>query len=201
MIAKDEPLLKYSNQYFLVLKPTVQVVEKINEVRLAIYEVYKTENFPLSFPYVRLITFSGLKENEIHVISALKLIAQRLSPLQLVLKDFRSIPTHTIYINVALKVCLKEMVTQIKKEGKLNPLAIVPPHYLDDFYIPMAIKLKPWQYEKLSLEYSHSSFSASCLINEIQLLKREEAAGKIKSISKFHLQGFVKTVAKQGNLF
>ena len=201
MISQNEPLLKYSNQYLLVLKPTEQVVEKINEVRSAIHEDYKTETFPLSFPHLRLITFNGLKENEIHIVSALKRIALRLSPLQLILKDFGSFPTHTIYINVASKVCLKDSVALIKKEGKINPLALEPPHYLDDFYIPIAIKLKPWQFEKLSLEYSRSNFSASCIINEIQLLKREEGAGKFKSIENFSLKNFEKPVAKQGHLF
>ena len=201
MISQNEPLLKYSNQYLLVLKPTEQVVEKINEVRFAIHEDYKTEIFPLSFPYLRLITFSGLKENETHIVNALENIARRLLPLQLILKDFGSFPTHTIYINVSSKVCLKEIVTRIKKEGKLNPLAIEPPHYLDDFYIPIAIKLKLWQFEKLSLEYSRSNFSASCIINEIQLLKRDEGIGKFKSIANFPIKDLLKTVAQQGQLF
>lgn len=201
MILHNEHLLQYSNQYYLVLKPTEQVVEKINEVRLAVHDNYKTEIFPLSFPYLRLITFNGLKENEILIISALKKITGHLSTLRMILKNFGTFPTHTIYINAASRLCLKEIISRIKKEGNLNPLAIEPPHYLDDFYIPIAIKLKPWQFEKLSLEHSQSNFSASCIIKEIHLLKREQAVGKIKSIAIFPLQDFVKTGPQQGNLF
>ncbi len=198
---QNEILLKYSIQYFLVLKPTEHVVEKINEVRYAIYENYKMENFPLSFPYLRLISFNGLNENEIHLINALEKTVRQLSPFHLIFKDFGNFPTHTIYIKAASQVSLKKIVTHIKKEGKLNPLAIELPHYHDEFFIPVAMKIKPWQFEKLSVKLLHSHFSASCIVNEIQLLKREGATGKLKSIANFSLQDITKTVAQQGHLF
>jgi hypothetical protein len=196
-----EKVLKYSNQYLLVLKPATQVVEKINELRNLIHEDFKTEIFPLSFPYVRLISFTGLKENEQHLINHLVKIGRQLSPVQLILKDFGNFPTHTLFINVASKVSLIDRINFIKKEGKLSSFTIEQPQYIDDFYIPVAIKLKPWQFETLSVESYHLNFSASCIINEIQLLIREQNTGRLRCISKFPLQNLIKKTSQQGLLF
>ena len=196
-----EKVLKYSNQYLLVLKPATQVVEKINELRNLIHEDFKTEIFPLSFPYVRLISFTGLKENEQHLINHLVKIGRQLSPVQLILKDFGNFPTHTLFINVASKVSLIDRINFIKKEGKLSSFTIEQPQYIDDFYIPVAIKLKPWQFETLSVESYHLNFSASCIINEIQLLIREQNTGRLRCISKFPLQNLIKNTSQQGLLF
>jgi hypothetical protein len=197
----DEKVLKYSNQYLLVLKPTEQVVEKIYELRISIHENFKTEIFPLSFPYVRLISFTGLKENEKHLINHLVKIVRQLAHVQIFLKDFGNFPTHTIYIKLVSRVILKDIVNFIKKKSKLNSFSIELPHYLDDFYIPAAIKLKPWQFEKISLEYNHLNFSASCIVSEIQLLAREQTTGSLKYISNFPLQDLIKTTVQQGMLF
>ena len=201
MTPLTEKVLKYSNKYLLVLKPTEQVVEKINELRTSIHAKFKTEIFPLSFPYVRLISFTGLKENENDLINHLVKIVRQLSPVQLILKDFGNFPTHTLYINIASKVSLIDRINFIKKEGKLSSFTVEQPQYVDDFYIPAAIKLKPWQFEKLSVEYNQLNFSASCIINEIQLLTREQNTGRLRCISKFPLLDLIKTTAHQGLLF
>ena len=201
MIPLTEKVLKYSNQYLLVLKPAEHVVQKIDELRATIHENFETEIFPLSFPYVRLISFTGLKENEKHLINHLIKIVRQLTPVKLILKDFGNFPTHTLFINVASKVILNDTISFIKKEGKLSSFTVEQPQYIDDFYIPAAIKLKPCQFEKISLEFNHLIFSASCIINEIQLLTREQNTGRLRCISKFPLQDLIKPTAHQGLLF
>ncbi len=141
----NEIFLKEICQYFLYIKPAVHVLEKIQDAKSAIREKCNNEISQLSATSVRLISFAGLKENESSLLFHLHKILQGIAPFQLSLKDYGNLPTHTIFIKVASNICLSETIDYIKKSGKLSSRTIEPPHFLYDFYIPVANKLKPWQ--------------------------------------------------------
>ena len=197
----NDIFLKEICQYFLYIRPAVHVNEKIQDVKSAIREKCNNEISRLSMPSVRLISFAGLKENESSLLVHLQKIFQGVAPFQLSLKDYGNLPTHTVFITVASNNCLRETIDYIKKSGKLSSRTIGPPHFLNDFYIPVANKLKPWQFKKLSLEYSSATFSESCSVNEIQLSKKGHDSTMSHHLCNFLLSGKKTETLQQTSLF
>ena len=111
------------------------------------------------------------------VINRLKMVGMAFPPIQIELKDFGGFPSHTIFINVASKVGITELVRKIREDSqRLMKLdSENKPHFITDGHLTIARKLKPWQYEQGWQEYSQRHFSGKFIANKKLLLtKREE---------------------------
>ena len=117
------------------------------------------------------------------------------------LKDYASFPSHTIYINVATKTPVQNLVKELKQVQKL--MKADPdhdPHFIAEPFIPIARKLLPWQYEKGWLEYSHSHFSAKIIADGMLLLKRPLGEKTYQVVQRFDFMNMPVTT-RQGELF
>ena len=110
---------------------------------------------------------------EERVINRLKTIAEGCKPFLLELNGYKSLPSHTIYINVESKQSVQHLIKDLTSSQKIMTVNKEnKPHFMKDPYFIIAAKLLPWQYEKGWLQYSHMHFRERFMAGEIILLKR-----------------------------
>jgi hypothetical protein len=122
-------------------------------------------------------------------------------PFKVELKDFGSLPTHSIFINVTSKLPVRGLVTEIKDVQRLMKLdKDNKPHFLDEPNMLIARKLLPWQYEKGWLEYSNKPFTGKFIADSMLLLKRRQGDRNWQIAERFAFQN-LPVSTRQGELF
>ena len=117
------------------------------------------------------------------------------------LRDFGSLPTHSIFVNVTSKLPIRGLVTEIRDLQRLMKLDKEnKPHFLDEPNILIARKLLPWQYEKGWLEYSNKSFTGKFIADNMLLLKRRLGDRNWQIAERFTFQN-LPVSTRQGELF
>lgn len=195
-------------EYLLVLSPYEELWNRIMKVKEDFAEQYKSDYARWGKPHITLVNFVQYAMMEERIVSRLHNIAMGFPPFKVELKDYGSFPSHTIYINVTSKLPVQNLVKNIRTESqrlmKLNDDN--KPHFIMEPHLTIGRKLKPWQYEKGWLEYSHKHFTGRFIANEMTLLKRlaiESTDGyrmKYQVVTTFQFQN-LPVVTKQGELF
>lgn len=190
------------NEYLLVLSPHRELGERIQKVKQEFAEVYQAGTAWMSRPYITLASFNQYAMMEERVINRLRNVAMGHYTFKVELKDFGSFPSHTIYINVTSKLPVQSLVRTIRSETQrlMKPDDENKPYFVLEPHLTIASRLKPWQYEKGWLEYSHRNFSGRFIADSMTLLKRAEPGGKFHVASRFVFQNMPVTT-KQGELF
>lgn len=123
-------------------------------------------------------------------------------PFKVELKDFGSFPSHAIYINVASRLPVQNLVKEVRSQAqrlmKLNDEN--KPHFMLEPHLTIARKLKPWQYEKGWLEYNTKSFSGRFIADSMTLLRRPVGELRYSTIARFEFQN-LPVSTRQGELF
>lgn len=189
-------------EYLLVLSPHAELAEKILKVKEAFAEAFKVDGVKGVRQQLALVTFTQYEMMEEKIVNRLKTIAMGYHPFKVELKDFGSYPSHTIYINVTSKVPIQNLVKLLRHEGqrlmKLNEDN--KPHFIMEPHLTIARKLKPWQYEKGWLEYSHKSFTGRFIADSMILLRRPAGEVKYQLVQRFEFEN-LPVSTKQGELF
>lgn len=195
-------------EYLLVLSPHEELWNRIVKVKEDFAKQYKSDYARWGKPHITLVNFVQYAMMEERIVSRLHNIAMGFPPFKVELKDYGSFPSHTIYINVTSKLQVQSLVKNIRTESqrlmKLNDDN--KPHFIMEPHLTIARKLKPWQYEKGWLEYSHKHFTGRFIANEMTLLKRlavESPEGyrmKYQVAATFQFQN-LPVITKQGELF
>lgn len=189
-------------EYLLVLNPHEELRNKIMQVKQHFYDTYKAATALYGKPHLTLVNFVQYEMMEERLVNRLNAIAMGFHPIKIELKDYRSFPSHTIYINVTSKVPIQELVKQIRSESqrlmKLNDDN--KPHFMMEPHLTIARKLEPWQYEKGWLEYSHKHFTGRFIADGMLLLKRRVGESKYQIVQRFEFQNLLVST-KQGDLF
>jgi 2'-5' RNA ligase len=190
------------NEYLLVLRPHDELWNKIMAIKTEFAGVYDAAQAKWGQPHVTLVNFVQYEMMEERIVASLNKLAMAQYPFKIELKDFGSFPSHTVYINVATKVPLQNLVKEIRHDAqrlmKLN--AENKPHFIMEPHLTIARKLKPWQYEKSWLEYSNKHFTGRFIANEMILLKRPVGEWKYQRVARFIFQNLPVTT-RQGELF
>ena len=195
-------------EYLLVLSPHEELWNRIVKVKEDFAKQYKSDYARWGKPHITLVNFVQYAMMEERIVSRLHNIAMGFPPFKVELKDYGSFPSHTIYINITSKLQVQNLVKNIRTESqrlmKLNDDK--KPHFIMEPHLTIARKLKPWQYEKGWLEYSHKHFTGRFIANEMTLLKRlavESPEGyrmKYQVAATFQFQN-LPVITKQGELF
>lgn len=187
-------------EYLLVLNPHEDLRNKIMQVKKEFNDSYKTTTG--GKPHVTLVNFIQYEMMEERLTNRLNAVAMGYPPFKVELKDFGSFPSHTIFINVTSKVPVQGLVKLIRTEAqrlmKLNEDN--KPHFILEPHLTIARKLKPWQYEKGWLEYSHKHFTSRFIADGMTLLRRPVGEMKYQLVTKFQFQN-LPVATRQGELF
>jgi len=187
-------------EYQLVLQPHEELRNKINKVRGEFAEKYKIPGSPNGAIHISLARFTQLQMMEDRLCNRFRMIAMAMPAFKVALNGFASFPTHTLYINVESKAAVQMVTKQLKTAQRLMKTAEHKPHFIDDPFIPVALKLLPWQYEQGWLEYSHRQFSGRFIAKSMQLLRRFQGGKAYQPIKHFEFLN-MPVVTMQGQLF
>jgi 2'-5' RNA ligase len=189
-------------EYLLALSLPGELRNRIMKVKEHFAGEYKSDHARRGKPYITLVNFLQYEMMEDRLLNRLRQVAMGFPAFKVELRDFGSFPTHTIYINVASKLPVQKLVKEVRTEAqrlmKLNDDN--KPHFIMEPHITIARKLKPWQYEKGWLEYSHKHFTGRFIADSMTLLKRDLGEMKYHSADQFEFQNLPVTT-KQGDLF
>lgn len=190
------------NDYMLVINPHSELSNRIFTIREEFGKKFQTDPFKWMRPYIALASFSQYEMMEERITNRVHAIAMAQYPFKVELKDFGSFPSHTIYINVTTKIPLQDLVRNIRQETqKLMKLDEEnKPYFIMEPHITVGRKLKPWQYEKAWLEYSHKNFSARFIADSMLLLKRRSGEARYQVAARFEFQN-LPVATRQGELF
>lgn len=207
--AKYLNLLDFTySEYLIVLNPNEVSCDKINSVKKEFSEKYKT-SLLYAKPQILMVKFTQLEMMEGRILSHLKNISDGYKTFLVKLKDYGNFPSHTIFLNIESQLQVRNLVTQLKSAQQvLNLDKENKAHFLDDFYIRIATKLLPWQYEKAWLEYNHAHFTAAFIADGFTLQKRPaeridnnfQPKGKYKTVKHFQFMNSP-VITTQGELF
>jgi len=187
-------------EYSIILNPYEALREKIMKVRNNIHSKYNPDIQLNSKPNIRLAKFFSFEMMEEKLINHLKMIAMGMPPFKANLKDYGSFPTHTLFINVSSKIPLQMLMKDLRTTRRLIKSPHQEPYFANEFYIPLAIKLAPLQYEKIWQEYSHRQFTGSFIADSMLLLKRKTGEKNYQVAARFEFMNLPVSV-RQGELF
>jgi 2'-5' RNA ligase len=188
------------NEYQLILHPHEELRNRVLQLRAAFQQAYQVPVLT-GKPHVTLVRFTQLALMEERIVTRLRSIAMGYCPFKVELKDFGSLPTHSIYIQITSKLPIRGLVTEIRDVQRLMKLdKDNKPHFLDEPNMLIARKLLPWQYEKGWLEYSNKSFAGKFIADAMLLLKRRQGDRNWQVAERFIFQN-LPVSTKQGELF
>ena len=187
-------------EYLLVLQPHEELREKITRVKKEFALKFEAPSAEWGKAQITLAKFSQLQMMEERVVNRLKMIAMAMPAFKVELKDFGSLPSHTIYINVDSKVAIQMLVKSLKPAQSLMKVKDTRPYFVESPYLPVARQLLPWQFEKGWLEYSHKHFSGRFIATNMLLLKRPEGMKSYQPIHRFEFLN-MPVLTTQGALF
>lgn len=176
-------------QYKLVIKTDLHIAQSILNIRKDFAEKFRSAPY-LNDPCIILAEFVHLEEVEKRIRIILKKVSDAHRSFLITIRDFGSLPAHSIF----LKIETQQQVTNLVKEIKILQKSVAwgkesAPHFKNDFYLSIASSLQPWQYKKAWLEYQHANFFARFMANDFQLLKRKIVLNEnsIQAVDKFRL--------------
>ena len=190
------------NEYQLVLVPHEELRSRIMKTKEQFAEKFRSVFNPYSRAQLPLVYFTQYQLMEERILNRLKMVAMAWYPFKVELRDFGSFPSHTIFINVPTKLPVQDLVKQVRQETQrlMKFDEEHKPHFLTEPHISIGSRLKPWQYEKGWLEYSHLHFSGKFIADSMLLLKRAAGEMKFRPVAKFSFQNLPVTT-RQGELF
>jgi 2'-5' RNA ligase len=189
------------NEYMIVLHPPEEIREKIALVRKQFGETYKTTFAGAGRSHILLARFTQYAMMEERLVSRLKMVAMGFPAFKMELKDYGSLPAHSIFINVSTKEPVRNLVKQIKSFQQLLKLnKDTKPHFLDEPNIPLVSKLLPWQFEKGWLDFSHRHFTGRFIADNMLLVKRRQGEKAWQIVNRLEFMNLPVTT-RQGELF
>lgn len=189
-------------EYLLVITPHEDLRNRIIQVKKDFHHEFKTPVANNGKPHIALVHYVQYEMMEERIVGRLKLIGMGYPPFKVELNDFGSFPSHSIFMNVATKLPIQNLVKEVRSQAqrlmKLNNET--RPHFILEPHIPVASKLLPWQYEKGWLKYSANHFNSRFIADAMLLLKRPVGDRHYQVAQRFEFQNLPVTT-RQGELF
>ena len=193
----NTPAYQYT-EYLLVLNPHEELRNRIRNIKKEFFEAYRAPTG--GKPHIMIARFVVWEMMEEKIINRLKVAAMGTPPFKVLLKDYGSFPSHTIFINVTTKIPIQNLVKDIRKSQRLMKSPDHDPFFITEPFIPIARKLKVFQYEQGWLEYSHKSFTGKFIADGMLLLKRHVGEKGYQIVQRFQFMNLPVNV-KQGEMF
>lgn len=191
-------------EYNLILNPHEELRNKMAGVREEFNKNYSVEFGIKATPNLGIASFKQFAMKESRILEKLRKVALSMAPFKVELSNFGNYPSHTIFFNVTTKTPIQDLVRAIKTESQLLMKLSndAKPHFFDDPHITIARKLKPWQFEKGWLEFSHRHFTGRFIADRMLLLRRDaDTKGPWQILESFSFDNMYVPTTKQGELF
>ena len=175
-----------TNEYQLILSPHEELCNRIRQIKTAFHEAYQTPAGTTTSsrggggakPNLTILRFTQLALMEERIVQRLRTIAMGYCPFKIELKDFGSLPTHSIFIQVTSKLPIRGLVKEVRDLQRLMKLDKEhKPYFVEEPNLLIARNLLPWQYEKAWLEYSNKHFTGRFIADAMLLLRRRANNG------------------------
>ena len=189
-------------EYQLVLAPHEALRNKIRDLRQEFNQQYQMESQSKGRCSILLCSFTQYEMMEEKIRTRVRSIAMGTTPFKIELQDFGSFPSHSIFINVATRLPIQQLVKDIRQQSqrllKLNDEN--KPHFILEPHLTLAARLKPWQYEKAWQEYRHRHFSGKFIADSMVLLRRPVGEFQYQIADRYQFENLPVTT-RQGMLF
>ena len=195
-----------TNEYQLILSPHEELCDRIRQIKATFNQTYQTQpgtgsNYGGAKPNLTILRFTQLALMEERIVQRLRTIAMGYCPFKIELKDFGSLPTHSIFIQVTSKLPIRGLVKEVKDLQRLMKLdKDHKPYFVEEPNLLIARNLLPWQYEKAWLEYSNKHFTGRFIADAMLLLRRRTGDKAWQIAERFAFQN-LPVNTRQGELF
>src|ERR1700694_4501483 len=115
--------------YQLILNPHEDLRNRIIHIKKEFADKYQTP-FHNNKPHITLARFNIWELMEIKLVNHLNIIAMALPPVRVALKDYHVYPSHTIYINVASKLAVENIIKELREAKRLMKSPDHDPHFI-----------------------------------------------------------------------
>lgn len=189
-------------EYLLLITPHEELFNRIRLEKQSFFEKYQAPEAVRGKPHLTLVRFSQFEGMETRIRQRLRHKADEWMPFCVELSGYGSFPSHTIYLNVATRTGIQNLVKSIRTDSQalMKPDKDHKPHFILEPHITIARRLRPWQYEAGWLEYRDKNFSGKFMANAMTLLKRTDEAAPYKTVERFEFKS-KPLLARQGVMF
>lgn len=188
-------------EYKIILRPNEYLASRIVEIKKAFCDKFKMGFSEASIIYIPLVSFIQLETKEKQVLHNLQIIADHYRPFNVNLRDFGSLPTHSIFISIETRQQVLNLVKELKSAQQcMQADRENKAHFINNPFITIASKLLPWQFEKGWLEYKYHCFTGSFMADEMVIMKRKIGTFKFLVAKQFAFND-IKKHALQTELF
>jgi 2'-5' RNA ligase len=187
-------------EYLLIIKPHEELRNKITIIKKEFYENHQAPAALWGKPHITIAKFIVWQMMEEKIVNRLKIAAMGLPPFKVHLKDYGSFPSQSIYINVATKLPIQELVKQVRQGRRLMKSPDHEPFFIEEPNVMVARQLTPAQYEKAWNEYSHRSFTGSFIADGMLMIKRRVGDKAYQIVRRFDFMN-LPIMTRQGFLF
>ena len=187
-------------EYSIIINPTDSLRNKISKIKNEIHLKYNESILLNTRPNIRLSNFFNWEKIEERLTDHLRVTAMAMPPFKVILKDYGSFPPHTLFINVTSKTPLQMLMKGLKALKPLIKSPLGESIFVNEFYIPLAVKLSPPQYEKIWSDYRNRKFTGNFIADGMLLLRRKPGERNYQIVERFEFMN-LPVSEKQGELF
>jgi 2'-5' RNA ligase len=191
-------------EYQLVWALPEALRDKVRKCRFAFHEKYP---HPFGMPMqvvLPLVKFRQRLLLEERVRHSIFQLASGWRPFQITLKNFASVPSHSIYIPVASRAgsSSSEGLHRVNKDLKSIQTVLKldkehAPFFFNDLKLIVASRLPSAIFDAAWKEYAHRSFSAQFIADACLLIKRSPGDVNWKIVQRFELRDLPVGVTQQ----
>ncbi len=176
-------------EYLLVVHPNEEIFNQLLAEKENFSSEYNVNIAKKTLPHITIANFLAKETMEETLIKWMHKIISNHHSFDVMLNNFSGFPSSkTVYARIQnhepfkqLAASLKTINTYINDNGFPNAKLINHPH------LTIARSLQQTVYEKAIMDYSHKTFNANFMVNELILLKRMNQFDKCKQVSVFKL--------------
>jgi hypothetical protein len=174
-------------EYLLTMPLSGLLLDRLQQERSAFAQQYQYAT-PTRETGIWLVHFWQWTSLEKRFIAYFREIAARQPALLLEINGFGFLPSHSIILHISNASAVANLVKAFRPMQRMLKSLSNKPHFITEPYLLFASKLKPWQYEKSLPAYQYKSFTGRCVVQQLELWKKESPQQAFRQIARFPLQ-------------
>ena len=176
-------------EYLLVAHPDAAVSEKINLEKISFGSEYHETIAPASRVHATIANFIAVEAMESTIAKWTYQVASSIQSFPVILDRFSGFPKHTIYIGVQDPIPFQQLAKKLKPVAEYISNSGCPSAPLVSYpHFSIARGLSATVYDRAMEDYAKKSFYASCMIEELVLLRRRHQFDKCQVVQVFRFR-------------